>query len=136
IEDPRFCQLILYCCPQNITDPDIPHHTKTYEVILNNFGMMFTVLQANLLMAMREMSFTADIWSSESLNPYLAVTAHWIGQDTETGMCKLSFKSTLIVLHYILGSYMGVEITRALLHLIDWAGICLDRVHAALLHHS
>ncbi|KIK80920.1 hypothetical protein PAXRUDRAFT_157341 [Paxillus rubicundulus Ve08.2h10] len=87
-------------------------------------------------MAMGEISFTADIWSSESLDPYLAVTAHWIGQDTETGMCKLSFKSALITFHYIPGSHIGVMITRALLHLIDHAGICLNRVHAALLLHS
>ncbi|KAF9220320.1 hypothetical protein BS17DRAFT_643330, partial [Gyrodon lividus] len=65
----------------NITDSDIPHRTKTHELILNNFRMMFTALQAELLVAVGAISFTADIWLSESLNPYLAVTAHWIGQD-------------------------------------------------------
>ncbi|KAF9224607.1 hypothetical protein BS17DRAFT_766592 [Gyrodon lividus] len=79
-------------------------------------------------MAMGEISFTADVWLSKSLNPYLAVTAHWIGQDMETGMCKLSFKSALIMFHYILGSNTGIAIARALLHLIDQAGIHLNRL--------
>ncbi|KIK75385.1 hypothetical protein PAXRUDRAFT_173014 [Paxillus rubicundulus Ve08.2h10] len=106
------------------------------EVILDNFRTMFAALQAELSMVMGEISFTTDIWSSESLNLYLAVTAHWIGQDMETGMCKLSFKSALIMFHYILGSHMGVTIARALLHLINQAGIHLNRVHVAFLLHS
>ncbi|KIK78476.1 hypothetical protein PAXRUDRAFT_44794, partial [Paxillus rubicundulus Ve08.2h10] len=69
--------LILYCCPQDITNSDIPHHTKTRELILSAFATMFTALKAKLLMAMGEISFTADIWSSDSLNPYLTMTAHW-----------------------------------------------------------
>ncbi|KAF9222873.1 hypothetical protein BS17DRAFT_654123, partial [Gyrodon lividus] len=65
----------------NVTDSGIPHRMKMCELILHNFGTMFAALQAELSMAMGEISFTADIWSSRSLNPYLAVTAHWIGQD-------------------------------------------------------
>ncbi|KAF9220829.1 hypothetical protein BS17DRAFT_644254, partial [Gyrodon lividus] len=65
----------------NVTDSEIPHCTKTHELILDNFRTMFAALQAELSMVMGEISFTDDIWSSESLNPYLAVTAHWIGQD-------------------------------------------------------
>ncbi|KAF9228989.1 hypothetical protein BS17DRAFT_763620 [Gyrodon lividus] len=48
IEHPDFHQLILYCCPWNITDSEIPHHTKAHELILNNFGTMFAALQAEL----------------------------------------------------------------------------------------
>ncbi|KAI9566229.1 hypothetical protein HD554DRAFT_2040447 [Boletus coccyginus] len=56
-----------------------------WELILNAFGTMFSVLQAKLSRAMSEISFTADIWLSESLDPYLAITAHWIGQEIESG---------------------------------------------------
>ncbi|KAF9231411.1 hypothetical protein BU15DRAFT_7086, partial [Melanogaster broomeanus] len=67
----------------DITDSDIPHHTKTCELILSTFSTMFTALKAKLLVnAMGEISFTADIWSSDNLDLYLAVTAHWIGQDS------------------------------------------------------
>ncbi|KAF8833833.1 hypothetical protein BDN67DRAFT_916177, partial [Paxillus ammoniavirescens] len=59
-----------------VTDSEIPHHTKMHELILDNFRTMFAALQAELLMVMGEISFTADIWLSESLDPYLAVTAH------------------------------------------------------------
>ena len=77
---------------------------------------------------MGEISFTADIWSSESLDPYLAVSAHWITQDMVTGTCKLSLKSTLITFHYILGNCTGVELAKTFLHLIDRAGIPLSKV--------
>ncbi|KAF9222905.1 hypothetical protein BS17DRAFT_634879, partial [Gyrodon lividus] len=64
------------------TNSDIPHCTKTCELILSAFATTFTALKAKLLMQMGKISFTADIWSSDSLDPYLAVTAHWIGQDS------------------------------------------------------
>ncbi|KIK77306.1 hypothetical protein PAXRUDRAFT_167301, partial [Paxillus rubicundulus Ve08.2h10] len=79
-------------------------------------------------MAMGEILFTADIWSSNSLNPYLAVTAHWIGQDSTTGICKLSFECALVAFHYILGSHTGAELAKMLLHLIDHASISLNKV--------
>jgi hypothetical protein len=77
---------------------------------------------------MGEISFTADIWSSENLDPYLAVSAHWIAQDMETGTCKLSLKSALIAFHYIPGSHTGAELAKTFLHLIDRAGIPLNKV--------
>lgn len=77
---------------------------------------------------MGEISFTADIWSSDTLDPYLAVTAHWIEQDPTMATRKLSFRCSLIAFHYIPGSHTGVALARTLIHLIDRAGIPLDKV--------
>ena len=79
---------------------------------------------------MGEILFTADIWSSESLDPYLAITAHWIGQEAESGprMSKLNFKCTLIAFHYVPGSHTGVDLAETILHLIDCARIPLEKV--------
>lgn len=79
---------------------------------------------------MGEISFTADIWSSKSLDPYLAITAHWIGQEVESGprMSKLNFKCALIAFHYVSGSHTGVDLAKMILHLIDRARIPLEKV--------
>ncbi|KAF9220321.1 hypothetical protein BS17DRAFT_686284, partial [Gyrodon lividus] len=45
-------------------------------------------------------------------------------------------KPALIVFHYIPGSHTGIAIARALLHLIDRAGIRLDRVYIVRTIHS
>ena len=46
----------------------------------------------------------------------------------ETGTCKLSLKSALIAFHYIPGSHTGVKLAKTFLHLIDRAGIPLNKV--------
>jgi hypothetical protein len=51
IESPELRQHILYCCPQEMTDSDIPHRTKTHELILDTFAMTFTALKAELLVS-------------------------------------------------------------------------------------
>ena len=90
-------------------------------------------------MVMGDISPTADIWPSDSLDPYLAVTAHWIGQD-KSGTCKLHFKSALITLHYVPGSHTGAALAKTFLYLIDCTGISLDKVSNSyiiiLLHHQ
>lgn len=51
IESPELCQLILYCCPWDITDSNIPHRTKTHELILDAFATTFTTLKVELLVS-------------------------------------------------------------------------------------
>ncbi|KAF8547373.1 hypothetical protein OG21DRAFT_1527205 [Imleria badia] len=44
----------------------------------------FVVLKQDLANALGNMSFTANIWFSDTWMPYLAVTAHWIAGNTQT----------------------------------------------------
>ena len=48
IESPEFRQLLLYCSLWGITDANIPHCTKMWELILDAFGTTFSALQAEL----------------------------------------------------------------------------------------
>ncbi|KAF9222904.1 hypothetical protein BS17DRAFT_818233 [Gyrodon lividus] len=43
------------------------------------------------------------------------------------GICKLSFECALVAFHYIPGSHTGAKLAKKLLHLIDHAGISLDK---------
>ncbi|KAF8546176.1 hypothetical protein OG21DRAFT_1379316, partial [Imleria badia] len=65
----------------DLRDTDIPHRTKTWELILEAWLDHLMRLKRDLKVQPSEISFTADIWSSGSLDPYLAITAHWVGQE-------------------------------------------------------
>ena len=71
-------------------------------------------------------SFTADIWSADNLDSYLAMTAHWIGRDKKTG--TLSLKVALIAFHRLPSRHTGAEIAQAVLHVIDRAEIGISSV--------
>ncbi|KIK16771.1 hypothetical protein PISMIDRAFT_72771, partial [Pisolithus microcarpus 441] len=64
--------LILYLC-HDLWDTDIPHHTKTRELILQHWREHFMQLRR----AVGVISFTADVWSADKLDSYLVMTAHW-----------------------------------------------------------
>ncbi|KIM58676.1 hypothetical protein SCLCIDRAFT_127646 [Scleroderma citrinum Foug A] len=72
-------QQLLLLLRNNLKDSDIPHHTKTWELILQAWQDYFVVLKADLKKAAGEISFTSDLWSADNLDSYLAMTAHWIG---------------------------------------------------------
>ncbi|KAH9008461.1 hypothetical protein EDB85DRAFT_1814134, partial [Lactarius pseudohatsudake] len=60
------------------------------------WGHAFKELRAELAKSCGRISFTADIWSSASLTPYLAVTSHWIARTPNN---NLSLKAALIGFH-------------------------------------
>ncbi|KIK13801.1 hypothetical protein PISMIDRAFT_80901, partial [Pisolithus microcarpus 441] len=68
--------LILYL-RRNLWDTDIPHHTKTRELILQCWQECFMQLRVELKVAVGVISFTADVWSADKLDSYLVMTAHW-----------------------------------------------------------
>ncbi|KAI6139139.1 hypothetical protein EDD17DRAFT_1500406 [Pisolithus thermaeus] len=72
-----------------------------------------------------KVSVTFDCWADKNSHPFLALTAHWIGNGSGLGMLQL--KSGLVAFHYIPGSHTGAFIGRTLLHLLDRADIT-DRV--------
>ncbi|KIK14907.1 hypothetical protein PISMIDRAFT_116245, partial [Pisolithus microcarpus 441] len=77
MECPQFHQLILYL-HHNLWDTDIPHCTKTHELILQHWQEHFMQLRVELKRAVGVISFTADMWSADKLDSYLAMMAHWI----------------------------------------------------------
>ncbi|KAI6046737.1 hypothetical protein EDC04DRAFT_2514182, partial [Pisolithus marmoratus] len=69
------------------------------ELVLKAWRDYFIVLKADLKKAIGRISFTSDIWSTDNLNPYLAVMSHWIGQDEK--MTGLMLRATLIAFHHL-----------------------------------
>ncbi|KAI6011624.1 hypothetical protein EDC04DRAFT_2609799 [Pisolithus marmoratus] len=94
----------------NDQDTDIPHHTKTHELILQRWQEHFMQLRVELKRAIGMISFTADIWSADKLDSYLVMMAHWIRHESG-GMQPHS----------------GKEIAKAILHLIDRAEIPVEK---------
>ena len=77
-----------------------------------------------------DVSFTADIWSSDARRPYLALTGHWIAEDTETK--SLSLRSALLGFHRLRGSHTGESLARTILYLLDRAGVTTKTGHFTL----
>ncbi|KAJ7083216.1 hypothetical protein C8R44DRAFT_652290, partial [Mycena epipterygia] len=48
-------------------------------LIIDGWTAYYIELKAELGHALGKISFMMDVWSSKALEPYLAVTAHWLG---------------------------------------------------------
>jgi hypothetical protein len=67
-----------------------------------------------------KISYTADAWSSASLQPYFAITAHWAYCDTDGSM---KIQAHLIAFHRIFGRHTGEKMAQLCINLLDRAGI-------------
>lgn len=72
---------------------------------------------------MGQISFTADIWSDQNRQSYLAITAHWIAKRGDTEVDVLTLKAALIAFHRLRSRHDGQSLADAVLHLLDRAGI-------------
>jgi len=73
---------------------------------------------------MGRVSITADTWSDQSSNSYLAVTAHWVA--VVEGTSALQLKSALITFHRLRQGHTGKELVKTMMYLLDRAGITLN----------
>ena len=62
-----------------------------------------------------------DIWSDQNLQPFLAITAHWIA--THEGTDTLKLKTALITFHRLHGKHDGASLADIVIELLDRAGI-------------
>ncbi|KII88823.1 hypothetical protein PLICRDRAFT_73506, partial [Plicaturopsis crispa FD-325 SS-3] len=66
-----------------LEDKDIPHRTKLSEMILNRFKLGYQKMTDKIKArhpsqnSLGCVSFTSDMWSSQNLSGYMAVTAHY-----------------------------------------------------------
>jgi hypothetical protein len=82
---------------------------------------------------MGRISLTMDTWSDQNLQPYLAITAHWIASIGETSS-SLQLKSALIAFHRLRRGHSGKAQARVVMHLLDRAGITV-KVSQAFYDH-
>jgi hypothetical protein len=78
--------------------------------------------------ALGKISYTSDIWSSDNLTSYIAITAHWMCKD-ESG--HLQLKNALISFQRVWGKHTASNLARVVLQLLDRAGTTTN-VHSCL----
>ena len=64
-------------------------------------------------------SLTADLWSNQVLASFLAVTAHWLSNQSG----ELSLKAALIGFQRMTGDHTGKSIAKGILQVVERAGI-------------
>jgi hypothetical protein len=132
--------VLMLLLQNDLKDSMIPHCTKMHELIVNAWKRYFQTLKADLTVplsimirllhtnpliqkAAGEISVTADMWSDQNHQSYLAMTAHWIAKVDET--TALNPKVALIVFHHVLGTHDGKSLAKIVLQLLDRAEITL-----------
>ena len=75
---------------------------------------------------MGRISFTADIWTDQSMRSFLAITAHWIASGGPTGT-TLQLRSALIGFSCLEGGHDGLTVARAAYRVLERVGV-LDKV--------
>ena len=71
--------------------------------------------------SMGQISITADVWSNQNLQPFLAMTAHWIAK--VEGTTALQLKTALIAFHRLHGRHDGKTLAETVMKLLDRAQI-------------
>jgi len=69
-------------------------------------------------------SITVDMWSDQSSNSYLVVTAYWVA--AVEGTLALQLKSALITFHRLQQGHTGKELVKTMMYLLDRASITLN----------
>jgi hypothetical protein len=63
------------------------------------------------------------MWSSKGLQPYLAITAHWLGRKGE----QVTLRQALLAFRRVRGSHSGERLSRIIFQIYEQAGI-IDKV--------
>lgn len=64
------------------------------------------------------------MWSTNTLDSYLAITMHWIRRQSGTANSgELVLRAALVAFHYLSSLHTSEEIAKAMIHLIDHAEI-------------
>jgi len=135
VECPEFRDLCMLL-RESLNDKDIPRRDKVREAIIQQFEKEFACLKVELSVgwfvlvnyytntftwqeSVGRISLTTDIWSSQSLRFFLALTADWIGQKNS----KLELRAALIGFHMLKKRHTGRNIAKTILHLLERASI-------------
>ncbi|KAF7354446.1 putative AC transposase [Mycena venus] len=129
IDSGEFRDLLLLL-RDSLAEKDIPHRTKLTKLVVEAWVKYYAELKVTLNVAIGKISFTADIWSSKGLHPYLAITAHWLGprgDDLQVLLCQ-----TLLAFRRICGAHSGQRIARIVFNILEDAGIVWNVGHFTL----
>ncbi|KAI1783913.1 hypothetical protein LXA43DRAFT_871155, partial [Ganoderma leucocontextum] len=60
-----------------LEDKDIPHRTRTHEIIIGEYQRELENLRQALKSSLGHVSFTSDMWMCKILRGYMAITVHF-----------------------------------------------------------
>ena len=66
------------------------------------------------------LSFTADMWSSAGMHPYLAITVHWLARREDN---TVVLQQALLVFRRVCGAHSGTRLARIVVNIFESAGI-------------
>ncbi|KAH9925070.1 hypothetical protein B0H21DRAFT_668615, partial [Amylocystis lapponica] len=72
--------LLLYISAE-LEERDIPHRTKTTDLILEHYAEEKTKIATDAQNVLGRVSFTSDLWSDGQLRAFMAVTLHYMVKD-------------------------------------------------------
>lgn len=118
VELPEFRDLILLLKPE-INSNDIPGRTKMSELALSEFEKEKKDLRARLHACPGRISLTCDTWTSDTMNAYLAVTAHYMS----TSGSDWCLENELVGFKLLHGSHSGLNLARVVFDVCNDMGI-------------
>ncbi|KAF7358289.1 putative AC transposase [Mycena venus] len=128
--DSREFRDLLLLLRDSLAEKDIPHRTKLTKLVVEAWVKYYAELKVTLNAAIGKISFTADIWSSKGLHPYLAITAHWLGPRGDDPQVLL--RQTLLAFRRIRGAHSGQRIACIVFNILEDAGIVRNVGHFTL----
>ncbi|KAK2461046.1 hypothetical protein APHAL10511_006935 [Amanita phalloides] len=82
VEHDSFRQLLHFCC-LTLTDKDIPNRKCLHDEVIQHASHTKALLQEKLKTHPSKISFTFDLWTSDSSDPYISITGHYINTPTD-----------------------------------------------------
>ncbi|KAF5313763.1 hypothetical protein D9619_013714 [Psilocybe cf. subviscida] len=105
VEKTSFRALLKYQKP-SMKDSDIPHRTKLREEVIHKTEVVMHKLMEHFKLCPSKISITLDAWSSDSYDPYLAITAHYIDAPLDQP-CEWTLKKQVIGFEELKGRHNG-----------------------------
>ncbi|KAL0958654.1 hypothetical protein HGRIS_014979 [Hohenbuehelia grisea] len=117
VERQTFRRTLKFCRP-GLADKDIPHRNTVRAEILRRAKIAEERIKEHLKKIPGKVSFTFDAWTSDSGNPYLSVTGHYIDAPDDRPQ-DWELKSDQLAFSLIKGNHSGKNIGNILVRIID-----------------
>ncbi len=117
VERGSFRRLLKYCRP-TLLEKDIPNRNKLRAEILRRVDIAKGRICDNLKKLPCKVSFTFDAWTSNSGDPYISVTAHYIDAPANSPNVW-TLKNEQLVFKEIRGRHTGKNMADVLNHTLD-----------------
>ncbi|KAJ2994371.1 hypothetical protein NUW54_g7561 [Trametes sanguinea] len=119
VESPFFREIIRFAStsPHVLTDKDILHRTHAHDLIVKEYGLEIKRLREELKNnALGRISFTCDLWSSQDLRGYFALSVHYCKRDSQE---RLTISSRLGAFRNIAGRHTGTNLAEEFVAVLE-----------------